>query len=82
MKECLNLNLTLNGKQCNITLIYTSPSQSSEGFQTFLTNFELLLDNVANRNPFISIIIGNFNATSKIAVIVIKQLMKVKSLNP
>ena len=43
---------------CNITLIYCSPSQSSEEFDTFLSNFEFLLDYIANRNPFVSIIIG------------------------
>ena len=31
----------------------------------FLTNFELLLENTANQNRFISIIIGGFNARSK-----------------
>ena len=40
------LNLSVNGKQSNVILIYCSPSQSSEEFQAFLTNFELLLDNV------------------------------------
>ena len=32
--------------------------QSSEEFDTFLSNFEFLLDYIANRNPFVSIIIG------------------------
>ena len=27
LKECLNFNLSVNGKQTNITLIYHSPSQ-------------------------------------------------------
>ena len=49
---------------CNITLIYCSPSQSSEEFDEFLSNFEFLLDYIANRNPFVSIIIGDFNARS------------------
>ena len=65
LKKCLNFNLNVNGNQYNITLIYGSPSQSSEAFRTFLTNFELLLDNMANRNPFVSIIISDFNAMSK-----------------
>ena len=64
LKECLNFSLSVYGKQCNITLIYRSPSQSSEEFDTFLSNFEFLLDHIANRNPFVSIIIGNFNARS------------------
>ena len=31
----------------NITLIYRSPSQSRVEFDTFLSNFELLLDYIA-----------------------------------
>ena len=62
MKECLNFSLRVYGKQCNITLIYRSPSQSSEEFDTFLSNSELLLDYIANRNPFVCIIVGDFNA--------------------
>ena len=37
-------------EKCNITLIYRSPSQSSEEFNTFLSNFEFLLDYMANRS--------------------------------
>ena len=46
------------------TLIYHSPSQSSEEFDKYLSNFEFLLDYMTNRNPFVSIIIGDFNARS------------------
>ena len=63
LKECLNFNLSVYGKQCNISLIYCSQSQSSEGFDTFLSNFELLPDYITNHNPFVSIIIGDFNAS-------------------
>ena len=62
--ECLNFSLSVYGKQCNITLIYRSPSQSSEELDIFLSNFEFLLDYIASRNPFISIIIIDFNARS------------------
>ena len=61
MKECLNFSLSVYGKQCNITLINHLPSQSSEESDTFLSHFELLLNYIANRNPFVSIIIGDFN---------------------
>ena len=57
LKKWLNFNLSVYGKQYNITLIYRSPSQSSEEFDTFLSNFKFLLDYIANRNPFVSIII-------------------------
>ena len=75
LKECLILNLSVNGKQCNITLIYCLPSQSSVEFYTLLTNFELSSENILNRNPFVSIIINNF------VVLVIKQFMNVKNVN-
>ena len=62
--ECLNFSLSVYRKQCNITLIHRSPSQSSDVFDTFLSNFELLLDYTANSNLFVSIIIGDFDASS------------------
>ena len=62
LKVYLNFELSVHGKLCNIKLIYRSPNQSPDAFHTCLTNFELLLGNSANRNPFVSIIIGNFNA--------------------
>ena len=46
-------------------MIYCSLRQSSEEFDLFLTNFELLLGYIANRNPFVSIIAGDFNLRSK-----------------
>ena len=64
LKECLNFSLIVYGKQSKITLIYRSLSQSSERFDTFLSNFEFFLDSIANRNPFVSIIIGDFNVRS------------------
>ena len=63
LKECLNFNLSVNRKQCNITLIYRSPSQPSDEFHTLLTKFELLLDNIENLNLFVTIIFDNFNFT-------------------
>ena len=45
-------------------MIYRSPGQSSEEFDKFLSNFEFLLGYIANRNPFLRIIIGDFNARS------------------
>ena len=45
-KQCLNFIVSVNEKQCNITLIYRSPSQSSEEFQTILKKFEFLFDNI------------------------------------
>ena len=64
LKECLNFRLSVYWKQCNITMIYLSRSQPSEEFDTFLSNFELLRDYIGNRNPFVSVIISDFNVRS------------------
>ena len=48
LRECSNFNLSVNERQCNIPLINCSPSQSSNEFYTFSTNFEFLLDKIAN----------------------------------
>ena len=48
-----------------MTLIYHSPSQSSVEFQTFLRTFDLFLNNIANLNPFVSIISSDFNERPK-----------------
>ena len=68
-KQCLNFIVSVNEKQCNITLIYRSPSQSSEELQTIFKKFEFLLDNILCK-------------VKKIGVLVIKQLMRTKTLNP
>ena len=39
LKECLNFSVSVNGKQCHITLIYRSPSQSSERVSNILHKF-------------------------------------------
>ena len=60
-----NFNLSVNGKQCNIILTYCSPSQLSEDFDIFLSNFEWFLDYIANRSPFLGTIIDDFISRSK-----------------
>ena len=46
-------------------MIYSPPSHSTGNFYTSLTNFELLSENISNRNPFVSITINHFNIRSK-----------------
>ena len=46
-------------------MIYFPPSLSTGNFYTSLTNFELLPENISNRNPFVSITINHLNVRSK-----------------
>ena len=46
-----------------ISSLYRSPSQNSEEFGSFLTDFEHLLSDINARKP-VSVILGDFNARS------------------
>ena len=65
LNECLTLELTFGDKICNFAVLYRSPSQSQDVFENFSDNFEMTLDILAQKNPFLMTTIGNFNAKSK-----------------
>ena len=65
LNECLTLELTVGDKTCNFVVLYKSPSQSQDEFETFSDNFEMTLDILAQKNPFLMTTIGDFNAKSK-----------------
>ena len=43
--------VTIGSKKCNIGTVYRSPGQNSDEFESFLSNFEFLLQEICNRNP-------------------------------
>ena len=47
---------------CFFLCLYGSPSQTRDTFETFGDNFELTLDLIINKNPFLIVALGNFNA--------------------
>ena len=65
LNECLTLELTVGDKTCNFVVLYRSPSQSQDEVETFSDNFEMTLDILAQKNPFLMTTIGDFNAKSK-----------------
>ena len=64
MKECIILEIQLNGKSLILCTLYRSPSQSSEEFDIFMQNFESDLGCIADKNPYLIVILGDFNAKS------------------
>ena len=48
-----------------MSVIYRSPSQSNNEFESFLSNLEKLLSDINNRKPTLSIITSDFNARSQ-----------------
>ena len=53
-----------NNKKVIVSVIYRSPSQNSDEFDLFLSNFEKLLIDIKNRKPYLSVITGDLNARS------------------
>ena len=64
LQEALFLELNDQNKKIIISSFYRSPSQNSEEFGSFLTNFEHLLADINSRKPSVSVILGDFKARS------------------
>ena len=65
LKECLVAEILYNNKKCFLVTLYRSPSQSDIEFDDFITNLELLIDNIYNLNPYFLILLRDFNAKLK-----------------
>ena len=61
---CKKVKLKIGDKSGNILSLCRSPSQSQNDFKTFTENLELNLENLVQRNPFLVVAIGDFNAKS------------------
>ena len=54
----------MGNKICNFVALYRSPSQSQDDFEAIADNFEMTLEILAQKNPFLITAIGDFNAKS------------------
>ena len=64
LQECINLELTIGENLCSFIILYRSPSQAHDDFENCMKNFELNLDEI-NKNPFLTVAVGDFNAKSQ-----------------
>ena len=62
LNECINFETRIGEKLCSFLCLYRSPSQTRDIFETFADNFELTLDSIINKNPFLIVALGDFNA--------------------
>ena len=53
--EYLTLEVTINGKKGYVITLYRSPSQTSDEFDSFISNLEKLLINVTSCDPHFGI---------------------------
>ena len=65
MSECINFEIIIEDKLYSYVVLYRSPSQTNDQYQEFLSNFELNLEDISNKSPFLITILGDFNAKSK-----------------
>ena len=49
---------------CNFIFLYRSPSQSQDEFETFSENLERNLDRLFQNNPFLVVVLVDFNVES------------------
>ena len=62
MQECCNFEIKLKDKLCNFLTLCRSPNQCEDNFDSFINKSELNLDSVMTNNPFLAVILGDFNA--------------------
>ena len=62
LNECLTLELKVADTVCNSLVLYRFPSQSQYEFETFSNNFEMTLDILAQKNPFLITTIGKLKS--------------------
>ena len=62
LEECIAFDLIIRNKLCSFVALYRSPSQSQDHFAAFSDNFEMTLDLVSKKNPFLIVVLGDFNA--------------------
>ena len=50
--------MKIGGKLCDFIVLYRSPSQSQDDFETFLKIFEINLDTILANNTFLIVFLG------------------------
>ena len=58
------LKFSIANNICRFIHLYRSPSQKQDEFQEFKSNLEMNLDALSTNNPFLTVVIGDFNAKS------------------
>ena len=58
--------MKIGDKLCYFVALYCSPSQSQDEFETFAKNLELNIDTISADNPFLTVVLGDFNTESNL----------------
>ena len=58
--------IKIKGKLRNFISLYRSPNHGQNDFESFINNLEYNLNSVMVNNPFLTVILGDFNAKSSL----------------
>ena len=61
---CISETYKIGDKTYSFLSLYRSPSQSQHDFETFTENLELKFEKLLQRNSFLVVVVGDFNAKS------------------
>ena len=64
LQEYICFDLKIGSKPCTFVLLYRSPSQSPVEFENFLKRLNLTMESITQKNPFLTVVIGDFNTRS------------------
>ena len=64
LQECICFVLKLGSELCTIVSLYRSPIQSADEFNNFLNKLNLTMESITQKNPFLTVVIGDFNSRS------------------
>ena len=62
LSESLLCEVTIGSKNGIIGSVYRSPNQNSDELESFVSNFEFLLQDISNHNPYLTLLLGDYNA--------------------
>ena len=64
LNECVWFEIMIGDKLCNSIPLHRSLSQSQDLFESFKENLELNLESAVQNNPFLVVLLDDFNAKS------------------
>ena len=56
----------IRGELCWFVSLYGLPNQSEDYYELFANNFKLNIDAVTANNPFLTVVLGDFNVKSNL----------------
>ena len=60
--RCISFEVKIGDKTCNFISLYRSPTQTKDEFENLIKNLEINLEHIANKSPFLIVVLGDFNA--------------------